>query len=165
MDAWKGEWLTPPEIVGALGVFDLDPCAPVKRPWPTAAKHYTVQDDGLALPWVGRVWLNPPYGRHTGAWFKRMAAHRDGLALIFARTETAAWHDYIWPIATGFLFLRGRVCFYHNDGTRGGTSNAPSVLVAYGSANLVALSQSNLAGWIVDNRRQTKKPRKTVREN
>ena len=50
------EWLTPPEILRALGAFDLDPCAPVVRPWETAAHHYTAQDDGLALPWFGRVW-------------------------------------------------------------------------------------------------------------
>lgn len=37
------EWLTPPEILRALGAFDLDPCAPVVRPWETAAKHYTVR--------------------------------------------------------------------------------------------------------------------------
>lgn len=27
----KDEWLTPPEIVWALGHFDHDPCAPDKR--------------------------------------------------------------------------------------------------------------------------------------
>lgn len=54
------EWLTPPALLRALGQFDLDPCSPVVRPWDTAAQHYTVQDDGLSLPWAGRVWLNPP---------------------------------------------------------------------------------------------------------
>ena len=43
----KDEWLTPPEILRALGPFDLDPCAPADRPWPTAALHYTVRDNGL----------------------------------------------------------------------------------------------------------------------
>jgi len=33
----KDEWLTPPDIIKALGPFDLDPCAPIVRPWPTAA--------------------------------------------------------------------------------------------------------------------------------
>lgn len=32
------EWLTPPEILRALGEFDLDPCAPVVRLWETAAR-------------------------------------------------------------------------------------------------------------------------------
>ena len=49
------EWLTPPEIVRACGQFDLDPCAPIVRPWDTAARHFTVEDDGLAQSWDGRV--------------------------------------------------------------------------------------------------------------
>lgn len=31
------EWLTPPQLLKCLGPFDLDPCSPVDRPWPTAA--------------------------------------------------------------------------------------------------------------------------------
>lgn len=58
----KDEWLTPPEIIKALGQFDLDPCAPVVRPWDTAERHYSIKDNGLMLPWSGRVWCNPPYG-------------------------------------------------------------------------------------------------------
>lgn len=50
------EWLTPPEIIKALGTFDLDPCSPIHRPWPTATNHYTVENDGFNLPWYGRVW-------------------------------------------------------------------------------------------------------------
>ena len=49
------EWLTPPEIVAKPGSFDLDPCSPINRPWPTAGVHYTVLDDGLSQPWHGRV--------------------------------------------------------------------------------------------------------------
>ena len=53
----KDEWLTPPEILHALGEFDLDPCAPVVRPWEMATAHYTINDNGLLQPWRGRVWL------------------------------------------------------------------------------------------------------------
>lgn len=59
------EWLTPPELVRSLGQFDLDPCAPVDRPWDTAGHHYTKLDAGLESFWYGRVWLNPPYGKFT----------------------------------------------------------------------------------------------------
>lgn len=54
------EWLTPPEIVSALGPFDLDPCSPVERPWPTAAQHFTVRDEGdhRADDIVKREWLD-----------------------------------------------------------------------------------------------------------
>ena len=41
----KEDWLTPPEILAALGEFDLDPCSPIPRPWDTARKHYTVADN------------------------------------------------------------------------------------------------------------------------
>jgi hypothetical protein len=74
----KDEWLTPPEIVRALGPFDLDPCAPIVRPWDTAAQHYTIQDNGLNQPWAGRVWLNPPYGREAIHWMARLAEHGNG---------------------------------------------------------------------------------------
>lgn len=59
-DEQKDEWLTPPHILEALGRFDLDPCAPINRPWPTADKHYTVNDKGLTQRWEGRVFCNPP---------------------------------------------------------------------------------------------------------
>ena len=64
------EWLTPPEIIKALGEFDLDPCSPVNRPWDTAKKHFTKFDDGLNKEWDGRVWVNPPYGRETFKWLE-----------------------------------------------------------------------------------------------
>ena len=73
------EWLTPPEILRALGTFDLDPCAPIVRPWETAAAHYTVADDGLSKPWAGRVWCNPPSGREAVKWLRRMRDHGNGL--------------------------------------------------------------------------------------
>ena len=42
----KSEWLTPPDLLSQLPEFDLDPCSPVRRPWPTAKNHYTIEDDG-----------------------------------------------------------------------------------------------------------------------
>ena len=76
----KDEWLTPPEIIKALGgpkSFDLDPCAPIKRPWDMAKEHYTIADNGLLKPWHGRVWFNPPYGGPAivGPWMRRMVEH------------------------------------------------------------------------------------------
>lgn len=127
------EWLTPPQLLRALGPFNLDPCAPVNRPWDMAARHYTVLDDGLSKPWQGRVWLNPPYGKKVFAWLERLAEHRSGLALIFARTETRGFHQTIWRQAHSVFFFLGRLRFYHLNGEQGGTANAPSCLVSYSS--------------------------------
>jgi len=146
----KDEWLTPPELIKALGVFDLDPCSPIVRPWDTALEHYTIEDDGLMLPWEGRVWLNPPYGRMTTKWMEKMARHNDGIALIFARTETATFTKYVWPVADSVLFLDYRLTFCHVTGKQADNSGgAPSCLIAYGSQNTQALIDSKLTGTIV----------------
>lgn len=139
------EWLTPPEILRALGAFDLDPCAPVVRPWDTAAKHYTVLDDGLSKPWHGRVWCNPPFGREAVKWLAKLRDHGNGIALIPARTETAMFYSTVWGHADGVLFLRGRPHFHYVCGRRAAfNSGAPISLVAYGANNLQCLLGSGL---------------------
>jgi len=127
------EWLTPPEIINALGPFDLDPCAPVKRPWPTASKHFTIEDNGLLQPWEGFIWCNPPYGNYGTRWMERMAMHNNGIALIFARTETFMFHRFVWNVAESILFIQGRITFYRPNGIQADMNGgAPSVLIGYG---------------------------------
>lgn len=145
----KEDWLTPPHILQRLGQFDLDPCSPIGRPWDTAKQHYTLADNGLNKPWAGRVWLNPPYGNQTDKWIGRLAQHGDGIALIFARTETASFFPWVWDYADAILFLKGRLRFWTKEGHEGGAAGAPSVLIAYGSRNVVALKASNIAGHLV----------------
>lgn len=144
-------WLTPPGIIAALGDFDLDPCAPSKRPWNTARAHYTPEDDGLSKPWFGRVWLNPPYSREAVRWLRRMVEHGNGVALVFARTETEWFWETVWRAATACLFLEGRIHFHLPDGSRAkANAGAPSVLVAYGSRNAEVLRTSGIEGAFVD---------------
>lgn len=151
-DASTHEWLTPPGIIKALGPFDLDPCSPIKRPWPTAAHHFTKVDDGLAQKWFGRIWLNPPYSTaEITKWLLRMADHGNGTALIFARTETDAFFRYVWERATGLLFLRTpRLHFHYPDGTRAENNcGAPSVLCAYGKDDADVLASCEIDGHFV----------------
>lgn len=146
----KDEWLTPPAILKALGEFDLDPCAPVERPWQMAKAHYTVRDNGLLQPWHGRVWLNPPYGLEAREWLNRLAGYGNGIALIFARTETDMFFEEVWNRADAVLFLRGRLYFHHVTGERASANaGAPSVLVAYGHSNVAALRDSGIIGRLV----------------
>ncbi len=139
------EWLTPPEILLPLGAFDLDPCAPVVRPWDTAARHFTIEDSGLLQPWAGRVWMNPPFGREAIHWMRKMAQHGNGIALIPARTETVMFYETVWGIADAVLFIKGRPHFHTVDGKRAPfNSGAPICLIAYGALNVWALHQSKL---------------------
>lgn len=145
----KDEWLTPPWLIETLGPFDLDPCAPVDRPWDTAKKHYTIVDNGLVQPWEGRVWCNPPYS-DAGPWLAYMADHMNGTALTFARTETKRFFRWVWPHADAFLFLKGRLTFYHANGRLAeGAAGAPSVLIAYGAHDAAKLKSSGIEGAYV----------------
>lgn len=157
------EWLTPPEIIAALGPFDLDPCAPLLQPYPTAARTFTIADNGLARPWSGRTWLNPPYANgEIEKWLARMAEHDCGTALIFARTETDAFFRYVWEQATALLFMRGRINFHVGEpftdktgrrfelGDRAaGNAGAPTVLCAYGVDDADVLATCGIEGAFV----------------
>lgn len=130
-------------------VFDLDPCSPVVRPFSTARHHYTIEDDGLTKRWFGRVFLNPPYGPATKVWLQKLVLHGNGIALVFARTETQWFYDLAWTSADGILFLKRRIKFFDVRGRQGGTAPAPSCLIAFGKDNLQALSKSRLPGSLV----------------
>jgi hypothetical protein len=150
-DDGTDSWFTPPEILRELGSFDLDPCTIANPPWRIAAKQYTEADDGLKKPWAGRVWLNPPYSQ-LKSWMGRMAGHRCGIALTFARTETEAFQDFVFPVCYSLLFIRGRISFYTPEGIRGRlNAGAPSVLISYTPEDHAALAQSGIAGRLVIN--------------
>jgi hypothetical protein len=140
------EWYTPPGLFDRLGLeFDLDPAHPEKRlPWVPAKRTYSKAEDGLARPWEGRVWLNPPYGRETGVWLERFVEHGHGLALVFARTETEWWHRFALAV-DAWTLIRGRLTFVDRHGEPG-TSNAgaPSAILAAGEDCVEALRRARL---------------------
>lgn len=145
------EWLTPFHIIESLGPFDLDPCSPADRPWDTAKKHYTKEDDGLLKPWKGSVWCNPPYSC-CKPWLDKCMRHQDSLVLLFARTETEMWQKYVWAegSATGILFIFGRLHFHRLDGTRAeANAGAPSAIVAYGEAAFRRFENRSFGGAVV----------------
>lgn len=144
------DWLTPPELLAALGAFDLDPCASQFQPWKTAKTQLTIADDGLAREWAGRVWCNPPYGDKAAEWLARCGAHGNAIALIFARTETAAFQAHVFGAATALLFIRGRLRFrLPGGGHATANAGAPSVLVAYGTENAECLARCGIEGALV----------------
>lgn len=113
------EWYTPSHIVARVvqtfGAIDLDPCSNSHDdPSIPAGQHYTVEDDGLALPWRGRVYMNPPYGRVIDEWIEKLASEwqngnvSEAIALLPARTDTG-WFRRL-P-AEHFCFVSGRLTF------------------------------------------------------
>lgn len=143
-------YITPQWLITALKnvrgeMFDLDPCCPPNMPWKTAKKMLTKETDGLATQWnpSDSVWMNPPYGKETQKWMKKLSEHKGGgIALIFARTDTQWFHDYVFNRAEAMFFLKGRITFaYPDEKSCADNAPAPSVLVAYkkDSAALLAV--------------------------
>ena len=143
------EWLTPPEIIEALGVFDLDPCDARKSPFKTANNVFWKH--GLDLEWDGRVWCNPPFDRRERPkWMQKMATHGNGIMLIPAACETEAFFKYVWDNATGILFLKGRPHFHYIDGSRAKANSGCTIcLVAYGYNNAKILKRSKIPGKFI----------------
>ena len=144
-------WLTPPDILNLLGPFDLDPCCADTMPWKTASTMLTKVDDGYNCMWNGFVWMNPPYGNEAHKWMRKLADYNNGIALIFARTETDMFVDTVWNRASSVLFIHGRLYFHHADGQRAkANSGAPSVLVGYGSEADRRLQNCGIQGTFID---------------
>jgi len=145
-------WITPRKLLARFGPFDFDPCVATPQPWPTAAVMIDEATDGMMIPWVGYVWMNPPYGPALEIWLNRMAVHNNGLALVFARTETRAFFRHVWPHASGLLFLRSRLTFFTPEGKsapQGHNSGGPSVLIAYGArAKMELFAAKDLGAFV-----------------
>ena len=154
------DWYTPAYVVDTLrecgANFTLDPCAPAGGvPWLNMPKHYSLADDGLKQSWDGEsVWLNPPYGRNTPVWLEKLADWNTGIALVFARTDCAWFHEAV-KVASAALFLKGRIKFVDGLGkTAGNGAGAGSMLIAYGHENAEVLRKAakteQLSGLYVD---------------
>ncbi|MCK6611609.1 MAG: phage N-6-adenine-methyltransferase [Bacteroidia bacterium] len=143
------EWLTPPNLVKLLGDFDLDPCSPVNPPFTHAKANYTLNENGLEKEWFGRVYMNPPYGKGMDQWLEKLKKHGNGIALIFARTETKTFFSHVWNDADALLFVKGRIKFFNLEGKQVGTPGSPSVFIAYGEQNVEALRNCGIEGKFI----------------
>ena len=110
-------WQTPESLVERIhqvGPVELDVCTSLRNPV-GADRFYTEKDDGLVQSWDvaddAIAYGNWPYSQK--GWLERASAPWRGSRLMLgpARTETAAWHDYVWPAASRVCFLRGRLVF------------------------------------------------------
>lgn len=135
-------WLTPLWLIKELGEFDLDPCGFENHK--TANELFLLPDkDGLKLQWFGRVWLNPPYGKHQQAWLDKMVEHGNGIALIFARLETKWIQKYL---TNGFFQIEGRIPFLNEKFKEKSNAGTGSILIPFGRKNLGSILSSNLKG-------------------
>jgi phage N-6-adenine-methyltransferase len=133
------DYYTPAWIFDALGLhFDLDVASPPGGPpFVPCDQYYTQEDDGLAQPWHGRVWMNPPYSKPS-PWVEKWRDHANGVALLPA--AKSRWFQDLWsdpnvvavvlPLSLKFI---------------GGAVFMPCMMWAIGSDNVRALSAFGMA--------------------
>lgn len=124
------EWYTPAGFIEAarqvMGGIDLDPASSeIAQRTVQALRFYTKDDDGLAHPWAGSVWLNPPYaqpliGKFVAhlleAWDARQVSK--AIVLVNNGTETQ-WGQQLLAVAAAVCFPSSRIRFLHPDGKLG----------------------------------------------
>ena len=127
----EGSWSTPDDLFEDLDAefgFDLDVAASSQNA--KCADFLSIAQDGLTVPWWGRCWMNPPYGRGITAWVEKAFnyAQSGGLivGLLPASTDTRWFHQYVAP-AKEIRFLKGRLKF----GGLGVSAPFPSIVVVW----------------------------------
>lgn len=117
------EYYTPQKYVDAvrevLGDIDLDPAScKVANETVKATTYYPKEVNGLALPWFGKVYLNPPYGNRC--WTDKLnAEYLSGnidAAILCHNANTATgsqWFDKMWNYPMCFP---GRIRFLDTHG-------------------------------------------------
>jgi phage N-6-adenine-methyltransferase len=111
-DRWETPWLLFRQL-DAQFHFEVDVCALPENA--KCRRFYSPDDDGLAQPWQGVCWMNPPYGRNIGRWVEKAyesAAAGDAVVvcLVPARTDTSWWHRHVMAASEVWL-VAGRVRF------------------------------------------------------
>jgi len=144
----SNEWYTPEYLVEAaretMGKIDLDPasCDYANRII-KAETIYTEAQDGLAQPWYGCMWMNPPYGKdeetnrsNQERWLDRLieeyrdpSGNLDQAMIILNAVTDRKWFARLWDYP---LCFTGRVYFYSETVARGSPTHG-SVIAYFGS--------------------------------
>lgn len=133
------EWYTPEIIFDLLGLrFDLDVAAPKgNKGHVPADRKYTIDDDGLAQDWVGRVWMNPPYSK-PAPWIEKWLNHNNGIALLpMAKSK---WFNRMVESDANFIVLPSVFKFESPEG-KPLSLMMGSTLWALGESNIEAIKQ------------------------
>lgn len=124
------EWETPQHIFNKYNdiyKFTLDAAATSLNA--KCTNYFTKESNGLEQGWYGNVWCNPPYS-NVKLWIQK--AYEESLKgititmLLPARTDTIAWHEYIFPHAK-VEFLKGRLKFSNSKNS----APFPSAIVIF----------------------------------
>ena len=119
------EWYTPPEYIefarSVMGGIDLDPASnELAQQWIRAERYFTVKDDGLRQDWIGRIWLNPPYGMQTTEWVDKAITEYENrnvsqAVLLLRPAAGTGWYQRL-SSQFACCILHKRIRFWDSDG-------------------------------------------------
>lgn len=149
MSSERPDWGTPQNLYDTLNEtfkFTLDPCT---GPDNRLGTHYffTEADDGLVWPWLGNVFMNPPYGRGIEAWIEKAWYESEEhsatvVCLVPARTDTK-WFQIGFAHAKAITFLPGRLKFVI-PGVKAAPAPFPSALVTFAPTKVLKIDYANV---------------------
>ncbi len=176
--SFTDEWYTPKEIIelvlSIFGQIDTDPATSfaVNMKFINAKVFYTKNTNGLdlSLPWIGNVWLNPPYGRgensasrFTERLYKEFNDKNivQAITCLNAASMTTKWFfTTIIRIASAHCVVNGRPNFIPPDGTSSNSSPNKGIVLSYCGNNTDVFCNTFksigtiLMPWIEDGRKQ-----------
>ena len=134
------KWITPRYVFDHFNKtykFNFDAAASAKN---AKCKNFlSEKEDALNKNWCKkgrRIWLNPPYSRHMGKWIKK--AYEESkkgclvACLVYSRTDTIWWHDYVIKHAWKIHFIKGRIQFISSkDGKTKSAAPAASCVIIF----------------------------------
>lgn len=142
----ENEWYTPSLYIEAarmaLGAIDLDPATSVKANETVKAERiFTMKDNGLAQPWRGRVWLNPPYAQpYIGQFVEKLCTEFTGgnlqsaVLLTHNYTDTEWFHRAVKDCQL-ICFTRGRIAFESPSGEKAAPTQGQAFFYYGGDAD------------------------------
>lgn len=136
--ATTDDYYTPTWIFETMCLeFDIDVASPPGGvPWIPAKHYFTMEDDGLASPWHGRVWMNPPFS-NPGPWVHRFLDHGHGVALV--PTSRGRWFDRVWSSDATIVSLPYNFEFSRNNELSG--ISYRTILIAFGAECIEAIGR------------------------
>lgn len=138
------DYYTPKWLFDALKLtFDLDVACPPEGPLHTPTKaFYTQKDDGLAQPWYGLVFMNPPFSNYT-PWLNKWLQHKNGI--LICPVVKSQWFYDLWNSEARLTIGdpdKSGMKFTTHEGTK---RIMPNVMIgAIGTTAINALINSNL---------------------